>query len=271
MDDFSTKSEHTKTLVTAVTDTAAWTGFDFVIHISAPAMWMSTEGSDRVLRWEVGMRKKTVSRPKSSMQSKLSYGWKPDLPDRRDLRYGAVRPIPAKLPDKVDLRPLCSRVENQGDLNSCTGNALAGALEFLENKDKLRCVNLSRLFIYYNERVMEHSVQSDDGAYIRDGIKTLVKQGVCHESKWPYTESKWKARPNTACYQQALQHQVTKYARLHTVDEMRTCLADGYPFVFGFSVYESFESQDVAKTGVLSMPGPHRASNRWPRCFVRGV
>jgi C1A family cysteine protease len=133
---------------------------------------------------------------------------------------------------------------------------LAGALEFLENKDKLPFADLSRLFIYYNERAMERSVQSDDGAYIRDGIKTLVKQGVCQEAKWPYKQSMWKAKPTPACYKEGKQHQVTKYARLNTVDEMRACLADGYPFVFGFSVYENFESQDVAKTGVLSMPGP---------------
>ena len=206
------------------------------------------------------MKKKTASPTKVSKVRKFSYGWKPDLPDHRDVLYGAVRPVPAKLPEKVDLRPLCSAVEDQGNLNSCSGNALAGALEFLENKDKLRCVNLSRLFIYYNERAMEHSVQSDDGAYIRDGIKTLVKQGVCHESKWPYKESQLKAKPDAACYQQALQHQVTKYARLHTVDEMRACLADGYPFVFGFTVYENFESDDMAKTGVLTMPAPKERS-----------
>jgi C1A family cysteine protease len=200
---------------------------------------------------------KKTSRPKpSKSKSKRTYGWKPDIPDHRDIRFGAKRPVPATLPDQVDLRPLCSRVEDQLNLNSCTGNALAGALEFLEKKDKLRVLNLSRLFIYYNERAMEHSVQSDDGAYIRDGIKTLVKLGVCTESKWPYDESSWKAKPHAACYQQALQHQILSYARLQTVDEMRACLAEGYPFVFGFSVYESFESDEVAKSGVLSMPGP---------------
>jgi len=35
---------------------------------------------------------------------------------------------------------------------------------------------------------------------------------------------------------------------------MRTCLAEGYPFVFGFTVYRSFESREVAKSGVLDMP-----------------
>jgi C1A family cysteine protease len=203
------------------------------------------------------MKKAKAIRPKqASNGSTRTYGWKPDVPDHRDLMYGSLRRAPATLPEKVDLRPLCSRVEDQGNLNSCTGNALAGALEFLEKKAKLRCVNLSRLFIYYNERAMEHSVNADDGAYIRDGIKTLVKQGVCHESKWPYDESKWKIKPDPSCYEQGMQHQVVSYARLHTVDEMRACLAEGFPFIFGFSVYEAFDSPDVAKTGILSMPGP---------------
>jgi len=37
---------------------------------------------------------------------------------------------------------------------------------------------------------------------------------------------------------------------------MRGCLAAGYPFVFGFTVYESFETQDMAHSGVLQMPQP---------------
>jgi len=79
---------------------------------------------------------KKTSRPKqSNNKSKRTYGWKPDVPDQRDILYGAKRPVPAALPDEVDLRPLCSLIEDQGNLNSCTGNALAGALEFLEKKD----------------------------------------------------------------------------------------------------------------------------------------
>lgn len=187
---------------------------------------------------------------------KFRFGWVPDLPDQRDKLYGVVRRMPAVLPPKTDLRPLCSSVEDQGDLGSCTGNALAGAVEFLEKKDKVPFTNVSRLFIYYNERVIEHSVREDAGAMVRDGIKTLVKQGVCAEAKWPYVIAKFTVKPRPDCYKEALDHQVTAYARLQTIDEMRACLAEGYPFVFGFSVYESFESQQVAKTGVVPMPKP---------------
>ncbi len=182
------------------------------------------------------------------------YGWLPDIPDNRDHIYGAVRKIPAKLPAKVDLRPGCSVVEDQKDLGSCTANALAGALEFLMKKDKVAFADMSRLFIYYNERVIEHTVKTDSGAMIRDGIKTLAKQGACTEKSWPYVISKFATRPPKACYAEALDYQIISYARLNTLDEMRACLAEGFPFVFGFAVYDGFESQEMAKTGVLNLP-----------------
>ena len=89
---------------------------------------------------------------------------------------------------------------------------------------------------------------------IRDGIKTLAKQGVCSEKKWPYVVSKFAARPSPACYKEALQHKITSYHRIVTLSEMRACLAEGFPFVFGFTVYESFESEEVSRTGVVNMP-----------------
>ncbi len=168
--------------------------------------------------------------------------------------YSAIRPTPPKLPQNIDLRPACPPVEDQGQLGSCSANALAGDLEFLELKDKLPLVDLSRLFIYYDERVVEHTVNSDSGAMLRDGIKTLAKQGVCTEKTWPYIISEFTQKPSPTSYEEALQHQITSYHRILTTDDMRTCLAEGFPFVFGFSVYESFESPQVAKTGVVPMP-----------------
>ena len=35
---------------------------------------------------------------------------------------------------------------------------------------------------------------------------------------------------------------------------MRACLADGFPFVFCFSVYESFVTQAVARSGTVPVP-----------------
>ena len=182
------------------------------------------------------------------------YGWLPDRPDQRDLYYTAIAAPPKKMPSSVDLRPACSSVENQGQLGSCTANALAGNLEFLEKQTGMPATDLSRLFIYYNERALEGNVSQDSGAMIRDGIKTLAKQGVCDEGRWPYVTTKFSVKPPAACYQQGLQHQITSYHRIVTLQEMKMCLAEGYPFVFGFTVYESFESPAVAKSGRLNLP-----------------
>lgn len=191
---------------------------------------------------------------KKSKAKKSRYGWVPDVPDQRDYLLRAILRVPAKLPASVDLRPKCSKVEDQGKLGSCTANALAGALEFLEIKNKVAFKDFSRLFIYYNERVIEHSIKSDSGAMLRDGIKTLAKQGVCCEKSWPYVISKFASKPGAACYKEAMDCQITSYHRILTLDEMRACLAEGFPVVFGFAVYESFESQQVAKTGIVNMP-----------------
>jgi C1A family cysteine protease len=204
-------------------------------------------------------RRRPVTRSKSKAVRKLRYGWVPDVPDHRDFLYSTVRP-PLALPSHIDLRPSCSAIEDQGNLGSCTGNALAGAIEFLERKNNVPFVDASRLFIYYNERAMEGTIKSDAGAMIRDGIKTLKKQGVCSETRWPYVISKFAVKPNTACYKDALKHQITSYHRIVTLDDMRTCLADGFPFVFGFTVYESFESQEVARSGIVQLPQPAERS-----------
>ncbi len=184
------------------------------------------------------------------------YGWIPDRPDFRDRLYATIAAPPKKLPSKVDLRAHCSPVENQGNLGSCTANALAGTLEFLERKASKTATNLSRLFIYYNERAMEGTINDDAGAMIRDGVKTLVKLGVCSERTWPYKISKFKIKPSPASYKQATSCEIKSYHRVIGLHQMKQCLAEGYPFVFGFSVYESFESDAVAKTGKLTLPKP---------------
>lgn len=182
------------------------------------------------------------------------YGWIPDLPDQRDFLFSAVYVKPPVLPASIDLRATCSPVEDQKKLGSCTANSLVGALEFLERKDDVPFEDLSRLFVYYNERAIEHTISSDSGAMLRDGIKTLAKQGVCTEKKWPYVISHFKDKPTKTCYTEAAAHVITSYQRVQTLDDMRSCLAAGYPFVFGFTVYESFESPEVARTGIMPMP-----------------
>ena len=185
------------------------------------------------------------------------YGWVADTPDQRDHLYAAPLVHLKKLPPKVDLRPQCPKViYDQGQLGSCTGNAIACAIQFdrLQQKRKPDFIP-SRLFIYYNERDMEGTVASDSGAQIRDGIKSVAKLGDCPETEWPYDIAKFATKPSARCYREAMQYKAVLYQRVpQTLNQMKGCLASGYPFVFGFSVYASFEGPQVAKTGAVPMP-----------------
>ncbi|MEI7487664.1 MAG: C1 family peptidase [Chryseobacterium sp.] len=203
--------------------------------------------------------KKAKKQPTSNHHIR-PYGWKHDSPDKRDLHYKPKDETLKKLPKKVDLRAGCPKVYDQGSLSSCTANAIAAAIEFeLLKQNKKYDFMPSRLFIYYNERVIEKSVNVDEGAEIRNGIKSVNKQGVCRESMWKYeiNKTRFKTKPSAACYKEALDHKSISY---HRVDKklklMKACLAEGYPFVFGFLVYTKFEELKIWKSGVLNMPGP---------------
>jgi C1A family cysteine protease len=192
---------------------------------------------------------------KKSLFQISRYGWQRDLPDHRDHQFAAPLMALGPLPAKADLRAQCPPVYDQGQLGSCTANAIAAAIQFDRLKQKLPDFTPSRLFIYYNERVLEHSVNADSGAQIRDGIKSVGAQGDCPETEWPYVIAKFKTKPSAACYADALKYKVVSYQRVtQTLTQFKGCLASGWPFVFGFTVYESFESAAVAKTGHAALP-----------------
>jgi C1A family cysteine protease len=138
------------------------------------------------------------------------YGWIRDLPDARDYVYAApLMRFPIGLPASVDLRSACPPIYDQGQLGSCTGNGIAGAIEFDQKKQGTKEFTPSRLFIYYNERVMEGTVPQDAGAQVRDGIKSVATLGAPPETDWSYDIAKF---------------------------------------------YESFEGQQIAQTGIMTMP-----------------
>lgn len=156
----------------------------------------------------------------------------------------------------VDLRTICPNVYDQGQLGSCTANSICGAYEILQIKQKeLNPFEPSRLFVYYNEREKEGHINEDSGAEICDGIESINKIGLCPETMWPYDISKFTEKPSDNCYNDAKLHRSVKYFKMeNTSEQLKQCLINGYPFVFGFEVYESFESDEVAKTGMMPMP-----------------
>ena len=186
-------------------------------------------------------------------------GWIPDTPDQRDRIYKPRLKMPKKLPGVVDLRHTFPPVYNQGALGSCTAQALAAAFDFSRGQQKAPFMHPSRLFIYWNERDIEGTVESDSGAMLRTGVKVLVRFGTPPEQVWPYVIKKFRQKPPQQAYAEAEKSQTLTYERIlrpdhNKVGDMIMCLNEGFPFVTGFMVYESFDSPQVARTGIVPMP-----------------
>lgn len=187
------------------------------------------------------------------MKHRITKSWLPDLPDFRDQLFEVSKPKP--LSKKVDLRTGLPPIYDQDVLGSCGPNAIGAVFDFERNRQGKPFLNPSRLFMYFNARETEGSINEDAGIMIRDGIKSVAKKGVCSEIDWPYDIAQFATRPSPACYASALNNQVLSYRRIApNLRSMMQCLASGFPFVFGFSVFDSFESDAVAKTGIVPMP-----------------
>lgn len=158
--------------------------------------------------------------------------------------------ITQTIPSIIDLRSKMPPVYDQGNLGSCSANALCSAYQY----DNMAFYP-SRLFLYYNERMIENTVNQDSGAYLSDGIKSLVQYGVCSEANWPYNISRFKVKPNKKCYTNALAHKVTlSYSISPTIQLIQQNLINNEPIVIGITVYASFESNAVRLNGMLPMP-----------------
>jgi C1A family cysteine protease len=169
-----------------------------------------------------------------------------------------IEPV-TSLPSSLDLSagPDMPPIYDQGQLGSCTGNAISGAVDFENHKQDGSFLTPSRLWVYYQERVIEGTVEQDAGAQIRDGMKAIANLGVCPETDWPYDITTFAQAPPQKDYTDALKDKVIKYqAVTQDLFALKSVLANGMPVVFGFTVYASFESQAVATSGIVPMPSP---------------
>jgi len=157
-------------------------------------------------------------------------------------------------PPSIDLRPKIPITYDQGQLGSCTANALCYAYIYL-----IPSFVPSRLFLYYNERKIDNSISYDAGSTITTGINALKTFGLCKESAWPYYTSKFTLKPSVPSYNDGLNHKVTEAMRVNqTLADLQGCLASGFPFILGILVYMSFESATVARTGMVPMPNVNK-------------
>ncbi len=194
------------------------------------------------------------------MRARLA-GWRPDPPDHRDLLYRQRRPLLARMarwpvrPSRCYLRAdQLPPVQDQGALGACVGHGVAELCDFVEAREGHPEI-LSRLAAYYWAR---GGVPEDTGAYIRDGIKGVVRNGIPLERLWPYDLSRWKDAPSPeAVAEGAHRAQGIEYLRLESISEILDCLASGFPVVFGTMLYEAFER--VGADGMVPMPAHDEA------------
>jgi len=192
-------------------------------------------------------------------KAKHVYKLKKDKEDLRDFSFKAIRYKKiSELPKLVDLRGFCSPIVDQGNLGSCTANAIVSGLrEYILIFSKLKLILLSRLFLYYEERKIEGTINLDSGAQLRDGMKVLNKLGVCPEIDYPYIIANFRNPPSKTALKHALKYKITSYNRVWDLDSLKTSLAENNPVVCGIKIYSSFESEEVAKTGIVPMPKPY--------------
>lgn len=167
--------------------------------------------------------------------------------------FRSVVPL-ANLPPAVDLRPWMTPVEDQGALGSCTANALVGAVEYLSAREHGTRIDLSRLFVYFHQRLWDGWVRQDIGASVSDGVRVLATVGVPTERSWPYQRSLFAVQPPEPIYGEAARQRIADWWSVPVeVDAMRACLAGGFPIVFGTRVTESF--MRAPPSGLIAMPG----------------
>lgn len=151
-------------------------------------------------------------------------------------------------------------IYNQGELGSCTANAIAAAIQFERRDQKIDDFIPSRLFIYYNERVMEGTIRQDAGAMIRDGVKSVSVVGACSETMWKYDISKFTKKPPISCYKDGVKRKVTAYRRVpRSLNDFKAAIYERNLLIFGFAVYDSFMSVETANTGIVKVPSKNES------------
>ncbi len=195
------------------------------------------------------------------MSTLHTVGWIKDPEDKRDFKFN-FSAAPSNF-SPVDLRSQDTPIFNQGNLGSCTACATTAMVRFVRKKQFAAKAGFldwkpSVLFTYYNTRLLEGTVNRDNGAQLRNSLKSVNKYGAVNETKWPYIVSKFKTKPTSSLYTEGLKQQTMVYYSLatQTVTELKQCLSQGYPFVFGSLLYTPFQSTTVRNTGIVPMPNP---------------
>src|SRR4051794_22725672 len=189
------------------------------------------------------------------------YGWRPSLPDPRDFRAG---PSEIRIRAEVDPRnEYMTPVYDQLQLRSCTSNAVAAAIDAARIVDGEAPLRPARLAIYWMQRFLEQQPPgADKGAVGRDGFKAARTWGVFTESDWEYTDDTSspsfcddpRQSPAWVADHWVLNRPYKVVRR--SLADIKRVLSNRQTIAFGFSVPRSFDSDELAHTGVMLDPDP---------------
>jgi len=163
----------------------------------------------------------------------------------------------------LDLRQWCSPIEDQSSAGSCVGNGVVGALEFLQIRNGQPLTDLSRLFVYYNSRLMHKEQDKDNGTYVRLAFGTLSSLGTCTEAKWGYDLSKLFVRPTWGSYREAYANKIDSYYSIDgdgqsRIDLIKRALRAQHVVVFGMTVDQDYMN---FRGGIVAMPKATRTNS----------
>lgn len=154
------------------------------------------------------------------------------------------------VPNSIDMKKLMPPICDQLQLGSCSANSSTSYDVFLHSNK----TDLSRLFEYYMVREIEGTVAEDNGATNRDNVKSIKKSGICEESLMPYDISKFTIPPTQEAIINAKGYTISSYVALNNLSNIKQALAMLKPVIIGMDVFESFEGNEIAQTGKMSMP-----------------
>jgi len=120
-------------------------------------------------------------------------------------------------------------------------------------------VQFSALFLYAMERQLGGTFPHDSGSDSRTLMKVLNQIGICLEADNPYNQHATAAKPTDAMIAAAGKYRIGAYHRVPFDEGMATAksvLISGYCRVIGIPVFKAFESDEVAETGMVPVPGP---------------
>lgn len=149
-----------------------------------------------------------------------------------------------------------AHVRDSGREGSCVGFALAAALEEQIRKAHARDVTISPRYIYYCARARGgFPIDCDTGAHLKDAVDVLLGKGAVAEDVWPYQPGQFAIHPSETV-ERAAHYRLSWALPIRSIGGLKTALRRGWSVVGGLCLFPSAETQEVARTGRIPMPGP---------------